>query len=232
MSTQQRDYVDVVYNEADRPLTDYPRKLTRYLFDRYGIARGARLLDVGCGRGEFLRGFIECGVTGFGVDQSEAARRYCPGADLRRADLENEPLPFEDNSLDVVYSKSVVEHFYYPERLVREMYRVLKPGGQILTLCPDWEHNIRNYFEDFTHRTPFTLTSLRDIHTMSGFESIQVERFRQLPVLWSSPGATLLPLAELTRLFVPRALKPYSKWVRFSKEIMLLASARKPSGQA
>ena len=43
MSTPQRDYVDVVYNEADRPLTDYPRKLARYLFDRYGIARTGKL---------------------------------------------------------------------------------------------------------------------------------------------------------------------------------------------
>ena len=34
MSTTKRDYVDVVYNEGDRPLTNYPDKLARYLFDR------------------------------------------------------------------------------------------------------------------------------------------------------------------------------------------------------
>jgi hypothetical protein len=62
MSANHRDYVDVVYNEQDRPLTSYPDKLARYLFDRYGVKAGQSLLDIGCGRGEFLRGFIACGV--------------------------------------------------------------------------------------------------------------------------------------------------------------------------
>ena len=54
------------------------------------------VLDIGCGRGEFLRGFIDCGVQGYGVDRSHAAERYCPEADLKTADLENEPLPYPD----------------------------------------------------------------------------------------------------------------------------------------
>ena len=74
MSAEQRDYVEVVYNEQDRPLTDYPDRLAHYLFTRYGIQSGHKLLDIGCGRGEFLRGFIQCGVQGFGVDRSRAAQ--------------------------------------------------------------------------------------------------------------------------------------------------------------
>lgn len=223
----KRDYVDVVYNEMDRPLTNYPAQLARYLFERYKIKPGGKFLDIGCGRGEFLRGFIDCGVQGHGVDRSRAAEKYCPEADLRTADLENEKLPYPDNYFDVIYSKSVIEHFYYPEKLAQEMYRVLKPGGLAITLCPDWEFNYRIYFEDYTHRTPFMQSSLRDIQLIHGFENIKVERFRQLPILWRTGGA-LLPVAELTRIFAPRFLRNYSKWVRFSKEIMLLSSATKP----
>ena len=69
------DYVDVVYNETDRPLTDYPSKLTRYLFDRYRIEKESKLLDIGCGRGEFLKGFMNCGVEGYGVDQSDSSKQ-------------------------------------------------------------------------------------------------------------------------------------------------------------
>lgn len=227
MTNTQRDYVDVVYNEKDRPLTTYPARLARYLFERYNIKPGQKFLDIGCGRGEFLRGFIDCGVQGYGVDRSRAAEKYCPEADLRTADLENEKLPYPDNYFDVIYSKSVIEHFYYPEKLVQEMYRVLKPGGLAITLCPDWEFNIRIYFEDYTHRTPFMQSSLRDIQLIHGFENIQVERFRQLPILWGIGGALLL-VAELTRIISPSFLRNYSKWVRFSKEIMLLSSATKP----
>lgn len=231
MSTEHRDYVEVVYNEQDRPLTDYPNRLAYYLFTRYGIQPGQKLLDIGCGRGEFLRGFINCGVRGFGVDRSSAAQRYCPQADLRVADLESSPLPFDDNTFDVVYSKSVIEHFYYPEKLIKEIYRVIKPGGLVITLCPDWEFNYRIYFEDYTHRTPFMQSSLRDIQVIHGFEEIKVERFRQLPLLWGN-GRVLMPFAELTRILVPGFLSKYSKWVRFSKEIMLLSSSVKPKLQS
>ncbi len=146
---------------------------------------------------------------------------------MRIADLEKEALPYEDNFFDVIYSKSVIEHFYYPEHLIQEIHRVLKPRGIVITLCPDWEFNYRNYFEDYTHRTPFMQSSLRDIHLIHGFDNIVVERFRQLPVLWAQ-GSWLLPLAELTRLLLPSSWRKHSKWIRFSKEIMLLSSATKP----
>jgi SAM-dependent methyltransferase len=227
MTNNQRDYVDVVYNEQDRPLTTYPARLAHYLFERYNIKPGQKFLDIGCGRGEFLRGFIDCGVQGHGVDRSRAAEKYCPEADLRKADLENEKLPYPDNYFDVIYSKSVIEHFYYPEKLVQEMYRVLKPGGLAITLCPDWEFNYKIYFEDYTHRTPFMQNSLRDIQLIHGFENIEVERFRQLPILWGK-GGVLLPLAEITRIFSPSFFRNHSKWIRFSKEVMLLSSAAKP----
>lgn len=226
MRSVKRDYVEVVYNEKDRPLTSYPDKLANHLFERYEIQAGGNLLDIGCGRGEFLRGFINCGMKGYGVDRSRTAEKYCPEAILRIADLENQGLPFEDDFFDVVFSKSVIEHFYYPEKFISEIYRVLKPGGLVITMCPDWEFNYRIYYEDYTHRTPFMQSSLRDIQFIHGFEKIRVERFRQLPILWGI-GRALLPLAELTRIIAPSFLRHHSKWVRFSKEIMLLSSATK-----
>lgn len=168
------------------------------------------------------------GSPGSGVDRSTAASKYCPEAELATSDLEKDGIPFPDDHFDVVYSKSVIEHFRDPDKLAQEMMRVLKPGGLAITLCPAWEFNYRIYFEDYTHRTPFMQSSLRDVHLINGFDEIVVERFRQLPVLWGA-GRVLLPLAELTRLFTPSFLRRHSKWVRFSKEIMLLASARKPS---
>lgn len=228
MKTNTRDYVDVVYNEADRPITEYPQQLSRYLFERYRIIQGANFLDIGCGRGEFLKGFINCGVVGHAVDQSSAARKYCPEAELRYSDIENDGIPYPDNFFDVVYSKSVIEHFHYPERLVKEMYRVLKPGGLAITLCPAWEYNYKIYFEDYSHRTPFMFESLRDIQIINGFDNVRVEFFRQLPSTWNKMALIAIPLAELTRLLTPPSFKKRSKWVRFSKEIMLLASSRKP----
>jgi SAM-dependent methyltransferase len=222
----QRDYVAVVYNEDDRPFTQYPDKLARYLSTRYKLPKTSKVLDLGCGRGEFLRGFIRCGLNGYGLDQSPIAKSVCPGTEILQANLENEPLPYEDNFFDVVFSKSVLEHFYYPEKLVMEMYRIIKPGGLVITMVPDWESIYKTFYEDYTHRTPFTVTSLENIFLLNGFDNVKVEKFRQLPFLWSVPW--LQPLCSLIALVAPRALRPHSKLVRFSQEIMLLSTAVKP----
>ena len=224
-----RDYVEVTYNERDRPFTSYPGKLAQYLTDRYGIPQGARILELGSGRGEFLKGFIDCGLIGHGVDRSPATADHCPEAEFKIADLERDGIPYSDGYFDVVYSKSVVEHFYYPESVVGEMFRVLRPGGTSLTLTPDWHTNYRMFYCDYTHRTPFTLESLRDLLLIHQFSDVSVDRFRQLPLLWRYPKA-LLPLAELTRWAAPQAMKRHNKWVKFSKEIMLLGSATRPEG--
>jgi len=226
MYDKKKDYVEVVYNQEDRPLTDYPMKLSSYLFNRYKLNQDKKLLDLGCGRGEFLKGFINCGLEGYGVDQSDSAKEFCPEAKLKRAALDREPIPFEDNYFDVVFSKSVIEHFHNPEILVEEIYRVLKPGGVVITMCPDWEVNYKMYFEDYTHKTPFTLISLRDIFLIHGFSAVSVEKFRQLPILWKFKF--LIIFTEITRKISPNFLKPYSKWVRFSKEVMLLSYCEKP----
>jgi len=134
-------------------------------------------------------------------------------------------LPYENNLFDVVFSKSVIEHFRAPEKLISEVKRILRPGGIVITMCPDWETNYKIYFEDFTHRTPFMVQSLHDIHQMHGFEEIIVEKFRQLPIVWKYPW--LISVTELTRLLVPDLFKKKYKWVRFSKEIMLLSFAKK-----
>ncbi len=223
---QRRDYASVIYNEKERPFTEYPDLLTRYLTIRYGLTKGEKLLDLGCGRGEFLRGFIRCGLKGYGVDHSLMGKSVCPEAEISKSDLEKEPLPYDDGCFDVVFSKSVLEHFYYPEKLVLEIHRILKPGGLVITMVPDWEAVYRTFYEDYTHRTPFTLTSLRNIFIINGFDDVKAEKFRQLPFLWTMPW--LKPFCMLVSLMTPKSLKSYSKLVRFSKEIMLLSSAVKP----
>ncbi len=223
----KRDYVAVTYNEKDRPFTQYPDKLARYLSLKYKLPKGSKILDLGCGRGEFLRGFIKCGLNGYGVDQSAIAKSICPEAEILQSDLENEPLPYNDNYFDVIYSKSVLEHFYYPEKLVLEIYRILKPGGLVITMVPDWEAVYKTFYEDYTHRKPFTLASLKNIFLINGFNDVKVAKFRQLPFLWSLP--CLKPFCSLVALIAPRSLRPYSKLVRFSQEIMLLSTAIKPN---
>ena len=64
-------------------------------------------------------------------------------------------------NLIIFSQKSFVEHFYQPEYLFIEMSRVLKENGFLITLTPDWEDNFKMFYDDFTHKRPFTITSLK-----------------------------------------------------------------------
>jgi hypothetical protein len=106
------------------------------------------------------------------------------------------------------------------------MYRVLKPGGIIITLTPAWEYVYKMFFDDWTHRTPFTKISLRNILRMHDFQDVQSEYFYQLPIVWKNPW--LKPLSQLIGRVTPWSMGNSIKHVRFSKEVMLLSSAVKP----
>ena len=168
-------------------------------------------------------------MEGHGIDFSNFAIKHCPKARINVIDIEKENIPYPDNTFDVVFSKSFVEHFYYPEKIFNEAYRVLKPGGTIITLTPEWQYIYKSFFEDFTHRTPFTNISLKNIQAMSGFKDIKVESFKQLPILFENSlfSKIFSFFSFLTRILVPEKLRMKNKWIRFSKEIMLLSVSRK-----
>ena len=225
MLDPRNDYISVTYNKQTHPYTEYPDLLAKYLVSRYELRSNQRLLEVGCGRGEFLRGFIRQGLEGYGTDQSDVARNLCPDAKIKLANLEDR-IPFEDNFFDVIYSKSVIEHFYKPEKLVEEIYRTLKPSGRVITLTPDWTHVYKSFYEDYTHRTPFTQASLRDIMLIHSFEEVEVGEFLQLPIVWKFPWMKYL--SKIIACVTPQVTVKKFKFVRFSKEVMLLSSAIKP----
>ena len=93
-----KNYLSVVYNEKSRPYSDYPKKLCDYLFQSFNLEPGMKMLEPGCGRGEFLNNFKDLGLNVFGVDISPEAANYEKSLDVRLCDVENEPLPFNDNS--------------------------------------------------------------------------------------------------------------------------------------
>ncbi|HEY6562611.1 MAG TPA: class I SAM-dependent methyltransferase [Polyangiaceae bacterium] len=215
------NYLDVHYREADKPYGQYPGLLTAYLSERFlGAARGARLLDLGCGRGEFLHGFARAGFAVTGVDRSRPTQpRF--SEPVLVADYEQQNLPFASGEMQVVFNKSVLEHLHDVSRVLRECHRVLAPGGVLISLVPDWRAQWRHFYDDWTHVRPFTLRGLTSCIESHGFTVQTAERFRQLPLLWKRPY--LRPLAGAAAL-LPEACKRH-KFVRFSKEWMLLVVA-------
>ncbi len=101
-----------------------------------GLHLNGNLLDIGCGTGLFMRRYLQSGGEVCGLDLSHGmltrARVRCAGHDVTVGDAE--VLPFKANSFDAVASLLAFSYLRHPEDMLRESYRVLKPGG-VLSIC-------------------------------------------------------------------------------------------------
>lgn len=115
---------------------NYSRRRLDVWLERYlpSSGDGLRLLDVGCGTGHHMARLRQRGFVVAGVDASEEmlehARANNPGAEIHEGDAEK--LPFPDQSFDFVLCIEVLRHLPRSARCIREMGRVLKPGGVCL----------------------------------------------------------------------------------------------------
>ena len=213
-----KNYLSVIYDEKSHPYNEYPMKLCSYLFKLFALEKGMKILEPGCGRGDFLNNFKKLGLDAEGVDISPESLYFENGLNIKLCDIEKEKLPYNDNTFDIVFSKSFIEHLYYPEKYLEEAHRVLKPGGKLITLVPDWESNYKKYFDDITHRTPFTKIALEDSYKMFGFSNIDVFKFRQLPIVWKFP--ILNYFCSIISPLIP--VRVENKFFRWSRELMLV----------
>jgi SAM-dependent methyltransferase len=103
------------------------------LIDGTGIGAGSRVLDVGCGSGEFLAMLHRLGAATAGTDPApgmlELARRHSPGADIRSGTAE--ALPWPDASFDVVTAVNSLQFAHSTPDALAEAIRVTVPGGAI-----------------------------------------------------------------------------------------------------
>jgi len=129
-----------------------------------------RILDVGCGTGANLELLGEYGEAE-GVDVSTDALSFCRQRGLNSVRLgEAEKLPYPDESFDLVTALDVVEHLDDDLAGLREMRRVLKPGGRAMMFVPAFMF-LWGVQDDISHhRRRYTMKQLKDTVRAAGFE--------------------------------------------------------------
>jgi len=120
------------YTEKHCGVTWFPEEI----FKKY--AKG-KILDIGCGIGKHLSS-IKNFEEKYGVDPSELAikksRESFPDCKFIVGSSYN--LPFKENFFDLVYSIDVIEHLKFPEKMLAEVKRVLKPNGILIIQTPNY----------------------------------------------------------------------------------------------
>lgn len=204
------------------------RRLERRLIEL--AAPGITILDAGCGHTapnlQLLRG---SGATLIGVDLVRLEPQE--GLELIEGDLAHVPLP--DESVDLIYSRSVMEHVVDPDAVYGEARRLLKPGGRWIFLTANrWDYvslvsrMTPNRFhaaivsrfegrEDFdVFPTAYRTNDRRQIAhhaAASGFEIDRFERHGQYPAMFWKVG----PLFLLATFYEKLVMKlPFLAWAR------------------
>jgi len=213
---------------------NYPELFSKYLCNRFFNGSHKKILDVGCGEG-IIDHFIKKigGHDVYGIDKRIETKYLTDFKELKECDLEKEKFPYTDNKFDYIFSKSVLEHLYNPENMIKEMYRVLKPNGTIVLMTPDWYSHMTHFWDDYTHVHAWTLKSLTKCLKIFEYKYIKGELFYHLPFVWKKPFLKFIP--KIISI-CPQSWKwkdetmtngRDNKLIRFSKERMILVCAKK-----
>lgn len=178
--------------------------VARFYWSQLGVPH--RALDLGCADGQLGR-YRPIGTEIHGLElQPELVEKAEGYATVRQWDLDTPaPLPFPDDHFDAVIAKDILEHLQKPWVLVREIRRVLRPGGVVMaSVISSRSHRV---WADYTHVRGFTHDTGRQLFADAGFS---VERvWRMGPV----PGSARLNAIR----FVPYVLAcPPFNWLWFS----------------
>lgn len=133
-----RDYYEELWRRLPADLAPPDWELRRDFLLSH-VKPDDRALDLGAGAGDFTAVLAEAGAEAVGAEVAEAAisraeSRY-PGLDFRLVPIEG-PLPFSDNSFDLVWASEVIEHVADTARWLSEVRRVLVPAGRLLLSTP------------------------------------------------------------------------------------------------
>ncbi len=204
------------------------------------FTEGRRVLDYGCGSGYGSAMIAGKASSVTGVDVSAEAIAYAQARYTRpnlgyRAIEPGQPLPFEAGAFQTVLSFQVIEHVSDPDAYLREIVRVLEPGGTLVMATPDRRTRLlplqrpwnRWHLIEYSAQTLSSLLLRHfpavEMHTMGGKKAVlDIELRRTRRLMWLSLPFTLPGVPERWRvagLSAARALSQRGKRVRARPEI-------------
>ena len=162
------------------------------------LDKGAKTLDLGCGRGEWLELMAEVGFKSHGVDLDEGMLSVCVklGLSVDQGDAIASLAALPSESQAIVSAFHVVEHISFEQlqTVVSEALRILKPGGLLMMETPNPENIVVatcNFYLDPTHQRPIPPQLLSFLAHYHGFARVKTIRLQEPKNLTQSASLTL-----------------------------------------
>lgn len=148
------------------------------------ISPPGKMLEIGAGAGFFLKAAERAGWSVDGIEVSEAAVEFANKQLGLRVKLEEaETLTYPDNDFDVVVMFEVIEHLFWPARVLHSVHRVLRPGGVLVISTPNYNALSRwalgpswAVLSPGEHLYYFTELTLRRMLEQSSFCNVEIIR--------------------------------------------------------
>lgn len=132
--------ISKIYNYLSRQAEQGELECRRVMLSLLEEEPDAKLLDLGCGDGEFTLKVAErirtSKIYGIEIAEESLNKAKAKGIEVYWGDLD-ERLPFESESFDVVLASHIIEHVCNTDGLIKEIYRVLKGGGYLIAATPN-----------------------------------------------------------------------------------------------
>jgi cyclopropane fatty-acyl-phospholipid synthase-like methyltransferase len=134
------------------------------------VPREAHVLEIGAGYCDWINNVVAARRVAADM-WPETARYAAAGVESRILDVSRELSTFDPSSFDAVLASNILEHFEpaVATTVVDDIARVLKPGGRLIIVQPNFRYAARQYFDDYTHRSVFTDVSLPNLLRAHGF---------------------------------------------------------------
>lgn len=150
------------------------------------ISDSSKIVDLGCGRGEWLELTSMYGFDVSGVDLDESMLAACQerGFNVFKADVVSHLASLPDSSQTVVTAFHLVEHISFDalQQLMEEAFRVLRPGGMLILETPNAENitvGTARFYSDPTHIRPVSLQLLSFMTGFIGFSRTKILRLNE-----------------------------------------------------
>lgn len=150
-------YHQDLYLDANHHRTCRTDPQMKWILDRMQIKESDRVLDLGCGVGDYVAEMSQLSksVTGYDLNTSEAKKKH-PLCQFQDLDL-SKSLPFQDNSIDKIICVQAVEHLPNWNQFLRECARILIRGGMIVLTTANKEFLLHQFHHDKTHLIEWTI---------------------------------------------------------------------------